>query len=1356
MAATFDILGQLDGNTTDQSTNTTKIEHDFSSDKMYLDYLKSIDDAVQKLVKHSDSASQSAARNSIPRKDEYYAAQSQRTNGSRKRNSAAFGSHSYATRSAGRVLDDFVDSFERELIESIVGSDFKEHIARSMRGLASMLGVELQDVPRQLGKNLGRTAGNIFNQSDFGRSVTSAFNDIKNQTMSSVSAKFKDIVDQRDSSGDAWRRFMDGYNSSGRARSNNFKDADNGKFDADISKNVPSPNSDTFQWDTVNVLAGTVVITSSKDDKVSDRTSMTDNLADSIDKVSGIVSEHSSLLSSGAGMLSIFADASTLLSNRSRFDIGKSSSRFNVDKSSFTDAIFENIPDPSNLSDIADVGTDLIPQVSKNVPKLFSDLSGSLSSLVTKVPQLGNVMNIASGVGGKLVGTLTSMSSAGVGAAAGTAGFAAILGPAAIALAAVVAGLFLLDKIVDALGPAIEGTKQMFETMSDSANRFQKSREKNIELAQKRLADDVEAMLEEPFNILEDAANRVYEVWDANLRTITATQGYTKADTQELMSAYAERLRKENLSSVVSSGDITENLAKVIDSGLHGKIAEEFAYIATLLNSAIPTEDFFSYGDVYASIAANAMAAGKSQSEAIAEANQELSIFASNLLYASRQITGGVATGLQDAHNLFESSVQIAHASKNGVASEISSVLTAVSATVGAIAPDLATSMIDVIVKAATGGNASELVALRSLAGINASNSEFLNALATDPKKVFSTLFYNLAQTQNGLSQENYMEVAEGLSDIFGIPMESFQRIDFAYLADAISSMNINSNELSKNISLLRSGETTLTSEQLRYQQINEYMIKEGLAYVLDNEVARSIQEHMWEEQLARELMESTYAVELKGSALEFLEGIRQTIENILSIFSPAMWFKKAVNLVGTAAESYAQEGDIARLLQAGKIGTGNYQDFYNLTTRNADLNLTDSLLSQLGSFSGYEATSTLRGITSFLSNPGAIATYAKLELVPYVKGAVAATVDAITSVIPDSGVSSKYDWKTVGKSVSTAMDYVAANSEYRMPSTNAGGLMDSKALNSTAMASSRTASLVEQLVNQVDSYKSYGDWESAARDLGIVDIDTALESTGRSVNMIKDYYQSKAAKEASDDMVARYADEQDFRDKGRTEWEEEKQFRDVTIPAFWDEERAVWEDEKLFRDVTLPAFWEEERLFWTDQRAVWDEERKFRDVTIPAFWDEERAVWESERIFREETLPARWVLQDQAWQRDADFYELAGGYLKTLDGNLKSFYDDWVDYFVNFTAYSERYSFDDVEKIQKEEKDGQSSAIYALAQALTQNTVDLKDPTLQTNALLSQILILVNTIVQQTNDQTSGAGSIAETLAGLALGLVK
>ena len=105
----------------------------------------------------------------------------------------------------------------------------------------------------------------------------------------------------------------------------------------------------------------------------------------------------------------------------------------------------------------------------------------------------------------------------------------------------------------------------------------------------------------------------------------------------------------------------------------------------------------------------------------------------------------------------------------------------------------------------------------------------------------------------------------------------------------------------------------------------------------------------------------------------------------------------------------------------------------------------------------------------------------------------------------------------------------------------------------------------------------------------------------------------------------------------------------------------------------------------------------------------------------------------------------------KILDAE-QLFYTSWVDYFINHKYYdASGYDYSKVAEIQKKEQKEKDSAIYALAEALSQNTVDLRDPAVQTNALLSQILIVVNAIMQQNN--LPGSSALLGSLAGLAMG---
>lgn len=726
---------------------------------------------------------------------------------------------------------------------------------------------------------------------------------------------------------------------------------------------------------------------------------------------------------------------------------------------------------------------------------------------------------------------LSSLLAGGEAASAALAGLAAASGPLLIGLAAIVAAVYVL-------GPALEGLTNYIDKLGNAANREQKSRERNTELAAQRLEADVKTMIEKPFEILEAAAQSLYNAWDQNIRTINGTQGYTKEDLQDLISAYAQRLRDDGLSSVISSADITESLAKVLEAGLSGNAAVEFAYEAAKLNAAIPTQDFYSYSDIYASIAANAIKSGKSQSEAISYANSQLESFASNVLYASRQLSGGFSSGLKNAEELFEKSVKISQFARTWNANEISAVLTSVSAITGAIAPDLANEIVDSIYKAAIGGNSSQLVALRSLAGINASNTEFLKQFAEDPQSVFSTLFRNLSEMQN-MSPEAYMEVAEGLSNIFGLSMDSLSRVDFNYLADAISNMQVNSNTLNENMALLKSGETTTNAEQLKMQQINKYMIDEGLAYVMDNEAARAIQQHMWDEQLAREMQESTYGVEIEGAALQFLQGIKGTIDRIMGFLNPLSYVSKIYNVAKSIEEGNALEDDIQTLLEVGKVGKGNALALQQLTTRNKALNLTQDLISLMGGTSAYYTAKNEREASGWGTMSGAFTNSSKL-----IAGLSGSGLFAAYSIIGSaanqllynetlSGINSSsdatrspnslYKWGTLGKSAANALYSYSGGTPYDNLAT---------AVSATAESQAQVSANIDKMVSSIPefaksknddgSYKTYEDWASTAKQYGISNLSAALEDAGYSETDVQEYFANNQATASALDQQAR------------------------------------------------------------------------------------------------------------------------------------------------------------------------------------------------------------------------------------------
>lgn len=931
---------------------------------------------------------------------------------------------------------------------------------------------------------------------------------------------------------------------------------------------------------------------------------------------------------------------------------------------------FPNVANMSPQDIIPDVVTNVTEEatsaVKETVANFASKVDNSSSIIEGTAGNLGDIFTDMAASGGKADAVMTALGTA---VKSGLPGLKATIS----GISSIAVPLLTLDMALTSITDVIGSVLKLMGGLSKAANRDVESRKKNQELAQKRLEADVRTLVEKPFEILTAAAQAWYDTWDQNLRTITATQGYNKADLQDLMAAYADRLRSENLSSVVSASDISNNLAKVLEQGLSGKVAEEFAYEATKLNAAVPTQDFFTYAETYASIAANALATGKSQADAIAYANSEIEKFASNVLYASRELSGGFSTGLKDAQALFTQSAQIAQASKIGTPSDIAGVMTAVSAVTGAIAPDLAQSMTDAIYKAATGGNSTEIVALRSLAGINASNTEFLKQLATDPQSIFTKLFAELAKRQQ-MAPDAFMEVAEGLSSVFGVPMDAFARIDFNYLASAIAGMNTTNSALADNMELLVSGETTTNAEMLKMQQINKYMIDEGLAYVLDNEAARAIQQHMWDEQRDRQLMEATYGVEIRGSALSLLENIGSMVDNVLGFLVPAYGIAKligkGINAITSTTEGHLEEGQIRQVVDAGKIGNGNSIARTQLLERNRQYDLIDTLPELLGAdSSGMRKAQFITGLSRVVSNP--LATVANSWLYG-TKGSSDSAFRGTARKIGAQPSNSKYGWNfidgIVGKSVQAML---GGAGQYAQGSAVAGistlAQNESIAKTTSEMAQERANQNVQKMVDSMKSFvdankdSNYEAWVATAKSFGIANFSDAIEDAGMSDDMLRNQYTSLQTQIAA----------------------QEKLDREQREEAFWKNSVDLLTDNNSFLESIL------------------DTSSKIHDV-------------------------------------------------------FKTYLSEWEDYFINHTVYNSAYTHDTVDKILRAEKDKSETAIYALADALTENDVKLLlDPTVQTNALLSQILKVVNAML---NQQSSGVGgvSLAETIAGLSLGIVE
>lgn len=1120
-----DVVGNMNNNQSNTTNNTTYV----NSSQAEIEYLKSIDKTLKDLLKACQNTSQASARDSIPN----------RRDAQRASNMFSGKSRSKYAKSTGNAIDDFLDNFEKGLLDGLVGSSFRDTVSAALNTFAKDLGVSVEDIPKEFGKQLGNMAQNAFKGTRFGQSVMG--------TVNRAQTSFTDRIKNAYTTGrDNYYKRTGTTRPTGPNTSDPIKDAVN--FAASAASNVEKPDvggSESYlQSINTNVAAILAHLTGS---------SQSDVVYKATEAISAVTSQN---------------------------DIGQ----------------------------VVDVMQDTMQ---------MSQAANAASSAMGAIMGIGNIIANANPV-----------------------------------MLAITAALIVLQ-------PVIETLVGLFQAFAKAGNRVEESRKRNQELAQKRLEADVKSMIEAPFQILKDAAQEIYDVWDNQLRTINATQGYSKADLQELMSVYADRLREEDLTSVVSGADITENLAKVLESGLSGTVAEEFAYIATKLNAAIPTQDFFNYAETYASLAATAITQGKSEAEAISYANEQLELFASNVLYASRQLSGGFSTGLQNAQELFTEAVQISQASRTGNPSKIAGVLTAVAAITGAIAPDLASSMTDAIASAATGGNSNELVALRSLAGINASNTEFLRALADDPQTVFATLFSNLAEMQS-MSEDAYMEVAEALSGVFGISMDAFARIDFNYLAQAISNMNVNNSALMENMELLASGETTTNKEALRMQQINEYMLEEGLSYVLDNEVARSIQEHMWDEQLARQIMEASYAVDLTGESMSLLTQLVSKFVDLVNLLNPFAWGRKIANAIQTSNEASAQRASINQLLEAGKVGNGNAESYYQLIARNQDFDLIPSYIQLLGGYDPYATASTItKAMNSAYSiGPSNFLKDTTMNLLEY----------AVQQNATDAtGITSRYNWGSLSKTAANVIASGSGGALLGLPQS-ASDSQSTISLTETAQAAldSRLEKMIdsEYISTMVDEGKTFEDWVDETKRKGITDVESALSEAGYNLEDVQRQFEA--------------------------------------------EEVAAGGRQQLERQLKEEAFWSRQNEYANNME----------DYTLQLI----------------------------------DLSTLGTELLTDILNKHTQFYDAWVDYFVNHTAYNKAYDYSDVERIRKEEQDSSDTAIYALAEALSKNTVDLRDPAIQTNALLAQILLIVQAIMQQNNK--AGGFTLPDTLNALALGI--
>ena len=1031
---------------------------------------------------------------------------------------------------------------------------------------------------------------------------------------------------------------------------------------------------------------------------------------------------------------------------------------------------------------------------------------------------MGNVLNQmfggASQMGGAADAAAAATQSLSVTAEGSSLALEGLIGSVSTALPAIAVAVAAIAVAAEIVGPALEGLGDVAKALTASAFKDDEMRAKRREAAEKRLTEDVNAMVKKPFEILTEAAQQWYSAWDQNLNTIAQTQGYDKESVYNLYSSYAQRLRDENLGSVISSTTVIDGLKQVLSTGLSGKAAEEFAYQATKLQAVIPNMDFFQYASSYAQIASNAIAQGSSQAEALELANQQLESFANNVLYANRELAGGFNTGLSNTAQLFDDAVKIAQTARTGETSAISGVLTSVSAVVGAVAPDLANGLVQNIVNAAIGGNNENIVALRSLAGINAGNTEFLRAFAEDPKVVFSSIFNKLAELQT-MSNDNFMEVAEGLAPIFGVDMAALAQVDFNYLARAVDQMNTDSGSLEENLELLVSGQSTTTAEQAKMAEINDMILNDGLAVILDNEVARTMQEHLWQEQQTIALTSAEYGVNLQGAALHLLEGISETVTTILRIMHPVDAVNQVIENIGETLDNTVEQREaLQELLVKGAVKfddtslsnlmdySGSYQlDLFRegLTEDNATYLATTRLNRMLfggtdvihrNTYSNMVEDTVDSVMDHQMSNGFTVRQGLAIgqAIVSASGGLGGAFINAATDYNPEESVT--VNGESVSDMIYDAMTTSIASDFSTLARNNSDAIKTQYGWGTVGKSSSRflsalkgsdnlyTKAVGEALTEETSGNK--GKLKTMIESINDLNQTTAnldlKNENGKLHTSLKDVV-SKANTMTYDQWVSsQFGDRDSYLEAieayGTSEAVVKSRFEATQARAGAVAEEARADAAFAFNQDARNAI-QEMRDYWgynTSAKGIYNE-----NIWLPymTFWGIDNGDYKSQywSPFYDDNAKFDTRINDilaeltnirDNWIGEPSTEGTVRGLLFTLNDNLVEFHNDfaewmsdWTDYYINHTIYTERtqQSADWEAMIQAERAETQDS-ILAIANSLTElsSLEDLKDPTVQQNVLLAKIVMLLESIMQQNN--STGGLSLIDSLSAMSLGI--
>ena len=333
------------------------------------------------------------------------------------------------------------------------------------------------------------------------------------------------------------------------------------------------------------------------------------------------------------------------------------------------------------------------------------------------------------------------------------------------------------------------------------------------------------------------------------------------------------------------------------------------------------------------------------------------------------------------------------------------------------------------------------------------------------------------------------------------------------------------------------------------------------------------------------------------------------------------------------------------------------------------------------------------------------------------------------------STAKTRYNWGIVGKSFATALASSTIN-------TNAlGRVLQPSSTAAAEYATSQANANFQKFLDTAEKAAagdkakgikamSYDQWVNTAKSFGISDYSAALEAYGRTEQEIKNYFEeAEAAAGAA-----------------------EKENREQAIRQYWGYDGGPTNG-KFYSAVWFPFFGDSQK-YDTRMNAV--------DTALSTIQD---------RIGLTERHTVIGGIEELSRKLGVDNRYTVISVLEKIEGDINSTFvknDSWFQECLRYwhdyiTKSMKDYSTATGKKnaawsdFAKSKEDQQNQATLALANALgvfTAQELQNMDPQLQTNVLLGQIVVLLQTIMQQ-NNSVAGGLSLIDTISALGTGAV-